>query len=425
MDQAKRRGALAAFIVVTCLFFAWGAITSNNDPLIAALRGIYSLSYTEALLTQFAFFIAYGIVSIPAAALLDRAGHSRTILIALGLMVLACLLVQLASRIQNYDLVLLALFAMASGITALQVSANPLAASLGVPERSHFRLTFAQAFNSLGVVFGVHVGSKIMLSGDIFKGGQARITDPATKVAALGAVDHAFVVIAIFLLALMALIFFARGTIERSAPAGETVSSPLTALKSRWALFGAAAIFLYVGAEVSIGSVMINFLNQPRVLGIPLEKAGAMLANLYWGGALVGRFVGSVALTRIKAGRLLTAAAIVACLLSFLAFSLHGPAAAYAALAVGFFNSIMFPTIFTLTLERSEAPQSSTSGLLCMAIVGGAALPYLTGRVADAQGVEMAFIVPAIAYIGIILFAAAAARARVRADHFEPAATIH
>jgi FHS family L-fucose permease-like MFS transporter len=409
VDQRQAgSGARTAFITVTCLFFAWGAITSNNDPLIAALRAIYSLSYTEALLTQFAFFLAYGVVSLPAAAVLGRLGHSRTILASLALMVAACLLVQLSSAIETYSLALLALFLLASGITALQVAANPLAALLGAPERSHFRLTLAQSFNSLGVVFGVHVGSRVMLSGD-----QSTITDPVARLAAHAAVDRAFLLIAIFLVGLMALIWFTRRRIDDAAPPGDPLASPLAALKSRWAMFGALSIFLYVGAEVAIGSLMINFLNQPGVLGVPLATAGAMLANFYWGGALVGRFIGSFLLTRVAAPRLLGGAAAMAALLSLLAFALEGPAAAYCALGVGLFNSIMFPTIFSITLERSGAPSASTSGLLCMAIVGGAILPYLAGSIADAAGLGAAFIIPAVAYVGIVTFAAAAARRRI------------
>jgi FHS family L-fucose permease-like MFS transporter len=419
-------GSKVAFATVTCLFFAWGAVTSNNDPLIAALRAIYSLSYTEALLTQFAFFLAYGVVSLPAAALLDRFGHSRSIVVALGLMVCACLLVLVASSFRTYALVLVALFILAAGITALQVAANPLAAALGPPERSHFRLTFAQAFNSLGVVFGVHIGSRIMLSGDVFSGEGAAIADAAGRAAALAAVDRAFLIIAIFLGALMVLILLSSRRIDAAAPPiAATVASPFAALRSRWALLGALAIFLYVGAEVSIGSIMINFLNQRDVLGVSLEEAGGMLANFYWGGALVGRFIGSWLLTRVAAGKLLAGAAAMAAFLSLLAFTLEGPAAAYAALGVGLFNSIMFPTIFSLTLERSSAPASSTSGLLCMAIVGGAALPYLSGMVADSAGLAMAFIVPALAYLGIVFFAAAAARARKQVGAEEAVVSLH
>ncbi|WP_037537272.1 sugar MFS transporter [Sphingomonas sp. PR090111-T3T-6A] len=419
MQSRSAAGALPAFITVTCLFFAWGFITSNNDPLIAALRGIYSLSRAEAMLTQFAFFLAYGVFSLPAAAVLGRLGPSKTIMASLGVMILGCFIVLAASAAQTYALVLVALFTLAAGITALQVAANPLAAALGVPEKSHFRLTLAQAFNSLGVVLGVHLGSSLMLSGDVFKDGGATITDEASRIAGLGAVNHAFLIIAAFLLALGLLIFVMRHRIENAVPhnggtgaAGEN-ASPLTALRSGWALAGALAIFLYVGSEVSIGSIMINFLNQPEVLGVSLLVAGGMLANYYWGGALIGRFLGSGLLAVFPAPILLSVMVAVAGLLSLAAFTLSGPAAAWCALSIGLFNSIMFPTIFTLTLQRSSAPASATSGLLCVAIVGGAILPFIAGKIADVTGgFGHAFIVPVIGYAGILVFALAAARVK-------------
>ncbi|MGN6122733.1 MAG: MFS transporter [Sphingomonas oligoaromativorans] len=419
MQSRSAAGALPAFITVTCLFFAWGFITSNNDPLIAALRGIYSLSRAEAMLTQFAFFLAYGVFSLPAAAVLGRLGPSRTIMAALGVMILGCLIVLAASAARTYALVLVALFTLAAGITALQVAANPLAAALGAPEKSHFRLTLAQAFNSLGVVLGVHLGSSLMLSGDVFKDGGATITDEASRVAGLGAVNHAFLIIAAFLLALGLLIFVMRHRIENAVPhrggAGATGenASPLAALRSGWALAGALTIFLYVGSEVSIGSIMINFLNQPEVLGVSLLVAGGMLANYYWGGALVGRFIGSGLLAVFPAPILLAVMVAAAGLLSLAAFTLSGPAAAWCALSIGLFNSIMFPTIFTLTLQRSSAPASATSGLLCVAIFGGAVLPIVAGKIADVTGgFGHAFIVPVIGYAGIFIFALAAARVK-------------
>lgn len=402
------RAPNTAFATVTCLFFAWGFVTSNNDPLIAALRAIYALNYTEALLTQFAFFLAYGLVSLPAAAVLDRIGSIATILGGLLLMLGACLLVLVASAFQTYVLVLAALFLLASGITALQVAANPLAATLGDPTRSHFRLSLAQAFNSLGVVLGVHVGSKLMLSGAVFEGGAS--LDPTGRASALAAVDRAFLVIASFLVALILLIWSQRRRIAAAAPASHG-GSPLSALKSGWASAGALAIFLYVGAEVTIGSVMINFLNQPEVLGLSLATSGWYLGWIYWFGALVGRFIGSALLTRLPAAPMLAGAALIAALLSATALLVGGPIGAWAALAVGFFNAIMFPTIFTLTLERSSAPAPAASGLLCTAIVGGALLPLLAGFIADASGyVASAFLVPALAYLGIVAFAYAANR---------------
>jgi len=180
------------------------------------------------------------------------------------------------------------------------------------------------------------------------------------------------------------------------------------ALASRWAIFGAAAIGFYVGAEVSIGSIMINFLNQAQVLGLPFDEAGRYLANFYWGGALVGRLVGTALLTRIRATRLLVACGTIAVLLCVTVVMATGPMAGYAALAIGFFNSIMFPTIFTITLERSGVSQSSTSGLLCVAIFGGALLPKAVGTIADSFGLSTSFIVPLVAYAFIAIFGIAA-----------------
>lgn len=423
MSSRAASGVLAAYATVTCLFFAWGFITSNNDPLIAALRGIYSLTTAEAMLTQFAFFLGYGVFSLPAAAVVGRLGPSRSIMAALAVMIAGCFVVPLSSTMRAYPLVLLALFTLAAGITMLQVAANPLAAALGSPERSHFRLTFAQAFNSIGVWLGVHFGASLMLTGEIFKNGGAAITDETARAAGLAAVNHAFLLIAAFLAALAVLIAVMRHRIDNAVPHGDAgeaddAGSALSALRSGWALAGAAAIFLYVGSEVTIGSLMINYLNRPEVLGVSLAVAGAMTANYYWGGALVGRFVGSALLAKLPAGPLLSAMVAINVGLSLAAFLLSGPAAAWCALSIGLFNSIMFPTIFSLTLQRSSAPASATSGLLCVAIVGGAILPWIAGRITDATGsFGHAFIVPVIGYAGILIFAIAAARVKGAEHH--------
>jgi FHS family L-fucose permease-like MFS transporter len=410
-----RLPAIPAFVSVTTLFFAWGFISSNNDPLIATLKVSFTLNYTEALLTQLVFFAAYGFMSIPAAALLNRAGAVPTILIALATMIAGCLLVQFVTRYQSFEIILAALFVLGVGITMLQVAANPLAAALGPPERSHFRLTFAQAFNSLGVVLGVYYGSTIMLGEEVLKAGHAPISNAVDRAVALRGVMHAFVIIAVLLVALMLFIWSSRHRITAAARAGadRVTGSALDALKSRWALFGAVAIGLYVGAEVSIGSIMINFLNRPEILDVPLETAGFYLGSIYWMGALVGRFIGSALLTRVAATRLLAIAASIAATLCAIVALSEGPVAAYAALAVGLFNSIMFPTTFTITLERSGVSQSSTSGLLCLAIVGGALLPFAVGRFADASSLSLAFVIPMLGYATIALFAVMAARARV------------
>lgn len=413
--MTQSRNITGAFVSVTTLFFAWGFITSNNDPLIAALKASFRLSYTEALLTQLVFFAAYGIMSLPAASILNRVGPIRAILLALATMVGGCLLVQFVTRFQSYELILAALFVLGIGITTLQVAANPLAAALGPADSSHFRLTFAQAFNSLGVVMGVSFGSKIMLGAGVLRAGPHAIVTQADKVMALAAVTRAFLLIALTLVGLMVFIWLSRKRIEAAAAgiANGGTGSVLAALRSRWAVFGALSIGLYVGAEVSIGSVMINFLNQPSVLDLPLETAGFYLGNIYWMGALIGRFVGSYLLTRVAAPRLLMIAAGCASLLCLTVALNGGPVAAYAALAVGLFNSIMFPTIFTITLERAGGSQSSTSGLLCVAIVGGALLPYAVGKFADDVSLPLAFFVPMAAYAVIVAFAVAASRALV------------
>jgi len=405
----QSRRTQLAFAAVASLFFAWGFITSNNDPLIVALRATFSLDYTEALLTQIVFFLAYGLLSLPAAWLTSRIGAIDMILSALALMAAGCLLVVLSTKAGDFPPILAALFVLASGFTALQVAANPLAAKLGPPQRTHFRLNFAQAFNSLGVVMGVHFGSLVMLRDPALRAGRNVVRTTAQRSELLAAVDRAFLIMAALLAALVVVFAFLRRFLTTVAPSHqEAPSAMFEALRSPWAVFGAIAIGLYVGAEVSIGSIMINFLNQLRILGLPFDQGGAYLANFYWGGALAGRLVGTALLTRIPAGRLLVGCGAMAAFLCLTVLMTSGPVAGYAALAIGFFNSIMFPTIFAITLERSGVSQSSTSGLLCLAIFGGALLPMTVGSVADGFGLSAAFSVPLAAYAFIAFFAFAA-----------------
>jgi FHS family L-fucose permease-like MFS transporter len=399
----------AAFIAVTTLFFAWGFITEMLDPLIPAVRAIFSLTYTESMLTQFAFFMAYGLVSLPAAALVARRGYTSAILYALGAMLAGCILVLIATRVQRYTLVLGALFVIAAGITVLQVAANPLAAALGSDDRSHFRLTLSQAFNSLGTVVAPYLGALFMLRGGMFAANAPQSAQ--LREATLRNIDHSFLLIALLIALLGAFIRLSRRHLRSAAPPSAAYSSILPALRSRWALLGAGAIFLYVGAEVSVGSVMINYLHQPAVLGVTLERAGRLL-SLYWLGAMVGRFAGSALLTRMPAARLTLGATLTAAALCIVVVSVGGRMGAAAALAIGLCNSILFPTIFTLTLERSRAPPAATSGLLCMAIVGGAVLPPAVGVIADHLGLAVAFVVPAVAYLGIAGFAYGARNAQ-------------
>ncbi|MFZ2029187.1 MAG: sugar MFS transporter [Vitreimonas sp.] len=399
----------AAFATVTTLFFAWGFVTSVIDPLVASVKAVFHLNYTEAMLTQFAWFIAYGVVSLPAAAILSRLGYSASILAALGAMLIGCLMIPAATALELYPGVLAALFVIASGVTLLQVAANPLSAALGRPERSHFRLTLSQAFNSLGTVLGPRLGAGVMLAGGVFASGA--VAD-VSRAQSLRNIDLAFLVVGAFFFAVGLLIWTMRKRIDAAAPDRTAIAgAPWAAFKSGWAMFGALAIFLYVGSEVSIGSMLTNFLHD-NIAGISMQSAGEMV-SFYWGGAMVGRFLGSALLTRAPASILLSAAALCAAAFCFAVTQLGGGVGAYVALTIGFFNSIMFPVIFTLTLQRSSAPVSATSGLLCMAIVGGAALPVVSGKIADlTSSLTPAFFVPMAGYMGVALFAIASAQRR-------------
>ena len=309
------------------------------------------------MLSQVAFFMAYFVVSLPAAGIIARLGNTRSILLALAIMIIGCLTMPVATA-TVFAIVLVGLFIIAGGITILQVVANPLAAALGPPERSHFRLTFSQAFNSFGTWLAPMVVSAVLLVGGIFaEGAKCETVTTAMRDASLRKIDLTFFLMAGALVLLGIFIWAFRRHLDVNTKLATAAERPsvLTALKSKWALLGGLAIFLYVGAEVSIGSAMTNFLNYNDMLGVPLKTAGHMVAY-YWGGAMIGRFIGSLLLTRVPAPRLLAIFAAIAALMCLAVSQLHGSTAAYIALSIGLFNSIMFPVIFTLTLERSSAP---------------------------------------------------------------------
>lgn len=420
-----------AYAAVTTLFFAWGFITSLLDPLIAAVKGIFSLTDVQAHLSAFAFFIAYGVMSFPAALLLSRIKAVPTILVALTMMIGGCMLMLIAANLETYYLVLGGLFVLAGGITALQVAANPLAAALGTPTGSHFRLTFSQAFNSLGTFIGPIVGASLFLKGIEIKAG-TEITEDA-RAAALDGIDAAYFWLAGMIAALLAFFYLSRRIVNQAAPKTSDeasrlgiVSLFLEALRDKWTRLGGLAIFLYVGAEVAIGAQMAFFLNSNAiwgesdsvfglpfinmiiktdgVMGISLQEAAA-ITSLYWGGAMVGRLIGSALLAKIRAAWLLAIFATSASAMCIYIVSVGGVTAGFIALAIGLFNSIMFPVIFSLTLERSNASTSATSGFLCTAIIGGAFVPLLVGVVSDKSTYVFAFIVPAICYLIICVFA--------------------
>lgn len=413
MPQSRISGALAT---VTTLFFAWGLITSLVDPLVAAVKGIFQLTDVEAQLSASAFFIAYGVMSFPAAALAARLKTSAAILGALGLMLAGCVTMLAAANVAIYTLVLTGLFVLASGITLLQVAANPLAAELGRPEESHFRLTLCQSFNSMGTFIGPYLGATLFLKGVEVRDGTA--ISPQVRADALAGIDRAFVWVGALILLLIAFIWLSRGrfaaatgTSASASMEGDRSATVSEALSSRWAVLGACAIFLYVGAEVAIGTQMAFLLNSPQVLDVSLESA-AKLVSLYWGGAMLGRFVGAALLTRIDAAKLLGTHASLACAMCIYVAIAKGPSGGYAALAIGLLNSIMFPLIFTLTLERSTASPHATSGLLCFAIIGGAAIPPLTGLVSQSSSYATSLVVPGLCYALLCVFAVAAGRTR-------------
>jgi FHS family L-fucose permease-like MFS transporter len=428
-QQRQSTGVTGAYVIVTCLFFAWGFITSLVDPLVAAVKGVFHLSDVEAQLSAFAFFIAYAVMSLPGAVIVAKLKSVPSVLISLGLMVAGCLIMLLAANMAVYPIVLLGLFVLASGITVLQVAANPLSAALGSPERSHFRLTFSQAFNSLGTFIGPYLGAALFLKGVEVKGGA--VNSAAVRAGSLAGIDRAFFWIAGLIILIGLLIWAGRKMISAAAPPPPRETADLgvgatirEAMSSHWALFGGLAIFLYVGAEVSIGTQMALFLNSTSVWDVPLEKAGKFV-SLYWGGAMVGRLVGSALLTRIQAPRLLAVFTGIACALCLFVFSVGGVPAGYAALSIGLFNSIMFPVIFTITLERSTASEESTSGFLCFSIVGGAILPLIVGLVSQHSSYVTAFIVPALCYAVLFLFSLASGRARTHMRDEPAVATIH
>jgi len=411
--MAKQSDNSARHIVpfVVALFFIWGFATVLNDVLIPKLKGLFALSYAEVMLTQFCFFLGYLFFSIPAGFLLSRVGYVRGIIVGLLLMGFGYLLFVPAALLGAYPGFLAALFIVAGGITILQVAANPLIALLGRPEGSHSRLTLAQAFNSIGTTIGPRVGAALILATGVAVPAVAMLS-PAALAAYRQKEAHAlqwpFLAFAALLAVLAAIFWLLRRATLPPVDKAASLSGTFGLLKNPRLAFGMLSIFIYVGAEVSIGSVLTNYLMLPKTLGLAAKDAADMLMY-YWGGAMVGRFVGSAALRVVPAGRALTFCAVVACILaSASAFSI-GTVAAATLLAVGLFNSIMFPTIFTLAIEGEDADTPEASALLCMAIVGGAIVPVLTGAAADRVGLSLALLVPAICYVWIAIYGLIAA----------------
>ena len=442
-SQTKNSGSglLLATVSITALFFIWAFVTNLIDPLVKSMKLIYTLSDFEAQVTQLAFFIAYGFMSIPAGAYLARKGYASSIVTGLMGVVLGCVIAWATAFSHTYITVLTGLFVAASGITLLQVAANPLIASMGDKKHAAFRLNFSQSFNSMGAYLGGIFGAKYLFRGDLFKH-DVVITDELKK-SGLSFVTNVYFEIAIAVAIFTVVVFLLRKPLaEHSPKLAAHTASPFSALSSKWGALGSLAIFLYVGAEVCVISGMVFFLEQENIFNIPTQIAG-YVSPIFMLLAMIGRFGGSALLRYFKATTMLTVVATGAALLcitvistSHLAptplggmFTFPGDYAApitmgfipgCAALLIGLFNSIMFPTIFTVTLERSSAPASATSGLMCMAICGGGFISVLYGATVDFftkvdphSARAMAFVVPLLCYCYIFWFTRAAKSAPI------------
>ncbi len=394
---------MPALIVLTSLFFMWGLITSLNDILIPHLKAIFTLSYVQASLIQFCFFGAYAIASLPSGYLVEHIGYRKGIIIGLSVAAIGCLGFYPAASLQSYPLFLGALFVLASGITLLQVAANPYVAVLGRPETAASRLTLTQAFNSFGTTIGPYFGSILILS--VAAGAASGAVDVAQEIKTVQGPYLALAAV-LFLIAIVFSRFklpVVTGTDATTAPE----PAPGTPKRSLWQyshlVLGAVAIFVYVGAEVSIGSWLVNFMAEPDVAGLPESQAGKYLA-LYWGGAMVGRFIGAAVLRYIKPSTVLAFNAAAAIVLLIVAMTVGGKVAMWAVLAIGLFNSIMFPTIFTLAIAGLGRDTGEGSGVLCVAIVGGAIVPVIQAFFADHMGILVSFFVPAVCYAYIVFY---------------------
>lgn len=392
-------------VFVFALFFIFGGITSLNDIVIPKLKALFTLSYAEAMLVQSAFFAAYFLISLPAAAIVKRVGYMRTAVIGLLTMTVGCLLFIPASSQGLFAAFLLALFVLASGITIVQVVANPLISMLGAPATAHSRLTFAQAFNSLGTTIFPYVGS-ILILGSLASADSRNLS--ASALTAFRIRETHVIVLTYFGLAaalagVALVVWLRRNRLAETPPVNEPILRAFSLLaRPRFGL-GALSIFLYVGAEVAIGSIIVSFLMQANVLGLSARAAGEHVPY-YWGGAMVGRFIGAYLLRIFSPGKVLASAAAAVIALLLVAGTSAGAMSGWALLAVGLFNSIMFPTLFSLASEGLGRRTHEGSGIICMAIVGGAVMPLLTGKGADLMGLKAALMVPAACYAGIFAF---------------------
>ncbi len=407
VPEAEHNQHTGALVIVTILFFMWGLLTSLNDVLIPHLKSIYTLTYLQAMLVQFCFFGAYFIVSLPAGALIRKIGYQNGAVTGLMIAAGGCALFYPASQ-GGYGMFLFAFFVLASGITILQVAANPYVTVLGPARLASSRLTLTQAFNSLGTTVAPALGGILILSTVALSADQLALLPAAEqaahKAAEAAAVQGPYLALAAALAILAVLFALAKlPKIDHADDGAPAVDGKGGAMAYRHLVLGAVAIFLYVGAEVSIGSFLINFLGEGNIAALSHADA-AHYVSLYWGGALVGRFIGFAAMRYVSPGKSLAVTALGSIALVLTATFGEGSVAKWAIVAVGLCNSIMFPTIFSLALHGLGKFTGQGSGILCMAIVGGAVIPFVQGMFADTIGLQPSFMVPAVCYLFILYF---------------------
>jgi FHS family L-fucose permease-like MFS transporter len=394
--------------MVSTLFFAWGFLTCLNDILIPHLKNIFELNYAEVMLVQFAFFSAYFLFSMPSGKVIEWIGYKRAMVTGLLTMACGALLFVPAAALPAFPLFLTALIVLAAGMTILQTSANPYVAILGPPRTASSRLNLTQAFNSLGTTLAPTFGSWLILGAvgaplaveaiKAMTGDQLH----AYRVQQAASVKAPYIGLAVALIVLAAIVGLFKLPVIEYAEAHGGASGSIW--RHRHLVLGAVAIFVYVGAEVAIGSLMTNYLNQKDIGNMPLKDAAGHL-QYYWGGAMMGRFAGSWVLRRVKTHRLLAFAATTAAALVTASMLTTGHVAMWSMILVGLFNSIMFPSIFTLAIAGLGPLTGRASGLLVAAIVGGAIVPELQGVLADHIGIHHAFVLPLLCYVYVVLYA--------------------
>ena len=411
LTGSEKNPYFGSLTILTSLFFIWGFITCLNDILIPHLKSIFELTYTQAMLIQFCFFAAYFVVSVPSGYLVEKIDYKAGIIAGLSIAGIGCLLFYPAASQHSYPLFLAALFVLASGITLLQVAANPYVTILGAPETASSRLTMTQAFNSLGTTIAPYFGSLFILSAAVKTAEDIKLLDAhqlsSYQTAQAAAVQNPYLFIAallFFIAIIFALIKLPNIKVIDQKPEHSVASSIDNQHHSAWGynhlVLGAIAIFLYVGGEVCIGSFLINFMGEPAIAGLAENEAGKYV-SFYWGGAMVGRFIGAAVMQKIDPGKLLVFNALAATCLVLITINSSGSIAMWAILSVGLFNSIMFPTIFSLAISGLGSHTGQGSGILCAAIVGGAILPVIQGLFADQIGIQAAFFIPVLCYLYI------------------------